>query len=415
MTYDETLERLNGLEGRGWRLGLDRMRAFIDRAGLTPTLDGRNYVHVAGTNGKGTTTAFVESILRHQGRRTGAFYSPYVVDYRERIQAEGRLIEPEALVRLFERLLPVGEAMAETEFGGVTKFEMETAMGLAYWQERDCEWVALEVGLGGRYDATNVVLPRATVVVSIGLDHTAILGDTLEAIAAEKAGIVKPGVPVILGELPPEAEATIVRVARERQAPCWRLGHEIVARGTSRSFEVVTPTGRYVSETPRFGGTPPDNAALAIAACAAAGALPYSTDLSQGVCRAWIPGRDDWRTVEGRKVLFDGAHNPDAARLLARRLGDRPIRLVSNMVAGHEVAGFYEPFRRTAAAVEVAPIGVPRALAVEDAVARIAALGIPAQGHRSVYKAVRAALKHEEQVVVTGSNYLVGAALRLFG
>lgn len=416
MTYDEALAFINGLEGRGWRLGLDRMRAFVERAGLTSALDDRGYVHVAGTNGKGTTTAFVESILRHQGHRTGAFFSPYVVDYRERIQAEGHLIEPEELVATLERLLPVVEAMSATEYGGVSKFELEAAMGFAYWQARECDWVALEVGLGGRLDATNVVTPRVSAIVSIGLDHTAILGDSLEAIAAEKAGIVKPGIPLVVGDMAPEPLGVIEAIARERGAPLWRFGKEFHLLEERESFRIETPVGTFLGQAPRLGGTMVrHNAAVAVAACAAAGTLPRGADVSQGLATAWLPGRFDWRIIGGRRVLFDGAHNAQAGRLLADALGDRPLRLVSNMLAGHEVAPFYEPFRGRAVAVEVAPIGVPRALSVEDAVGQIEALGIPAHGHRSIYKAVRAALKEDEQVVVTGSNYLVGAALKLFG
>ena len=325
------------------------------------------------------------------------------------------MIEPDALVELATRLLPVADGMAETEYGGATKFELETAMGLAYWERMGCEWVALETGLGGRLDATNVVTPRACAITSIGLDHTAILGTCVEEIAREKAGIIKPGVPVVLGELPAAAEAEIVRIAHERGAPVWRRGREYSSRAVGSGFEVVTPVGRYPAETPRLGGLPAPNAELAIAACAAAGALPPSADLSQGVGRAWLPGRWDWRTIGGRRVLFDGAHNADAARLLASRLEGKWLRLVSNMISGHEVAPFYRAFGPLVAGVEVAPIASPRALPTEEAVRQIEALGLPARAHRSVYKAVRAALEEEETVVVTGSNYLVGAALRIFG
>ena len=415
MTYDEALERINGLEGRAWRSGLDRMRELVRLADLGASLNARNYVHIAGTNGKGTTTAFVESILRHQGYRTGAFYSPFVVDYRERIQAEGAMISPEELVFLSERILPVADSMMHSSFGGASKFEVEAAMGLAYWEARDSEWVALEVGLGGRLDATNVIEPKACVIASIGLDHTALLGTTLREIAREKAGIIKPGVPVVLGEMPREAQETIFEIASAQGSPCWSPGRDYSARRTQHGFEVMTPTGRYESENPRLGGFPPVNAELAIAACAAAGALPVKADLSQGVSRAWLPGRWDWREVQGRPVLFDGAHNEDAARLLVRRLGDRPIRLVSNMLSGHEIEAFYRVFLGSAVSVEVAPIQATRALPPAETVDRLESLGMPAKAHRSVYKAVRAALEHDERVVVTGSNYLVGAALRLFG
>jgi dihydrofolate synthase/folylpolyglutamate synthase len=337
------------------------------------------------------------------------------VDYRERIQAEGHLIEQDELVALVERLWPAVEAMDDTPYGGVTKFEIEAALGLAYWQERECEWVALEVGLGGRLDATNVVEPRVCAIVSIGLDHTSVLGHTLEEIASEKAGIIKSGVPVVVGNVSPEALKAIERKAHEVEAPLWLKGREFTTRLSGRKMEIVTPIGSFHSEVPNLGGFPPINADLAVAIGAAGGALPPGTDVSQGLCRAWIPGRFDTRRVEGRNVIFDGAHNPDAARLLASRLGDKPVRLVANMLTGHDPAEFYRAFGDRLKAVEIAPIPVPRALPVEEAASALERMGIPAQGHRSVYKAVRAALDHDEQIVVTGSNYLVGAALRLFG
>lgn len=415
MTFDEALHRLNGLEGRGWRLGLDRMRALVDRAGLSETLDRRGYIHVAGTNGKGTVTAFVESILRHQGWSTGAFYSPYVVDYRERIQADGRMIEKQELAELVERLLPVADAMAETPLGGATKFELEAAMGLAYWEQKRSDWVALEVGLGGRLDATNVVSPKACVIVSIGLDHVAILGDTLEAIAAEKAGIVKPGVPVMVGEMAPEAFAVIERVAEELAAPVWRMGREIQVRSSSSSsFETITPIGAFRTPLPKLGSEfPPHSAPLAVAACAAAGAVRDASAVGEGVDRAWLPGRMDWRRLNGREILLDGAHNEPAARMLRRKLGARPIHLVTNMLGGHEVAGFLEALKECVVRAEVAPIDVPRALSVPAAVAQIEALAIPARGHDTVAQALAAAVEADDGlVVVTGSNYLVGDALR---
>lgn len=417
LTYEQALASIHEREGRPWRSGLDRMRAFVERAGLSKTLDGRGYIHIAGTNGKGTTTAFVESILRHQGWRAGAFFSPYVVDYRERIQAGGGMIAPEELAALVQRLLPVADAMDTTPFGGATKFELEVALGLAYWEERACDWVALEVGLGGRLDATNVVIPRACVITSIGLDHTTILGDTVEAIAAEKAGIIKPGIPVIVGELPPRAFAIIERIAAEQGAPLWKMGDHILLRKERQGWTVEMPSFRLERLRPSLGGEwTPHNMALAIAACVAAGViLEVGDPLLQGVQAAWLPGRHDLREIQGRRVIFDGAHNADAARALRNVLKGPRIVLVTNMLAGHEVEAFYRQFQDRAVQAEVAPIASPRAMTVEEAVARLETVGIPARGHSTTLGALETALASEPDstVVVTGSNYLVGEVLRL--
>ena len=415
MTYDEALDAMNRLETRPWRKGLDRMRELVLRAGLASDLNERGYIHVAGTNGKGTTTAFVESILRHQGHRTGAFYSPYVVDYRERIQAEGKVIEREDLVRLVEAFLPIANGLADTEFGGASKFEVETAMALAYWREKRCDWVALEVGLGGRLDATNVVTPRACAIVSIGLDHTAILGNTVEEIAAEKAGIIKPGIPVVVGEMPRSASDIIEGTARNVGAPVWRIGKEVAYWRKGSAWAVQTPGESFLGLQPTLlGERTAHNMALAIAACHASGALRDGGNVSEAVKSAWLPGRFEVRKIGGREVIFDGAHNHEAAASLRLTLQGRSLRLVSNMIAGHDVARFYQALQPVG--VEVSPINAPRALGVEAAVAAINALGIAAEGHSSVRTAMEAALqKGDATVVVTGSNYLVGEALRGLG
>lgn len=415
MTYEAALDALDGLEGRGWRLGLDRMAALVDRAGLKDAIRERGYVHIAGTNGKGTVTALTESILRHQGWRTGAFYSPYVVDYRERIQAEGRLIAKDDLAKLVAELLPVGDSLADTAFGGATKFELEAAIGFAYWQRKACDWVALEVGLGGRYDATNVVHPKASVIVSIGLDHTSILGETLAEIAGEKAGIIKPGIPVVAGDLPTEAMAVVEAAASANGAPLFRFGREFDVEESSEGITVRLPDRTISGLRPKLTGSKiGHNVAVASMACAVGGALRSDEALAEGIATAWLPGRYDRRTVRGRQVIFDGAHNEAAARALLDGLPPGPLHLVTNMVAGHEVRAFYELFRGRAVAAEVAPIGSPRALSVDAAVEEIQALGIAARGHESVEKALEAALGDPgAQILVTGSNYLVGDALRL--
>ena len=416
VTYDEALTTIHRLEGRPWRAGLDRMREFVERAGLASALAERNYIHVAGTNGKGTTTAFVESILRAQGWRTGAFFSPYVVDYRERVQANGAMIGPHELADLVERLMPAADSMVDSSFGGVTKFELEAALGFAYWQQKACEWVALEVGLGGRLDATNVVEPRACIVTSIGLDHTSILGHTLEEIAAEKAGIIKPHVPVVVGEMPTAERDVIVQIARQREAPLWRIGKEVTIWPNQGTWTVQLPGASIGGLRPTLGGDrTPHNMALAVAALFAAGAIQDSGEaLSNGVRDAWLPGRFERRTVEGREVILDGAHNAEAAVVLLNSIGERPLRLVTGMISGHETEAFYRVFKSVAIGAEVAPIDSPRAMKTETAVAKIAALGIPAREHASVADALRTALaENDATILVTGSNYLVGDALRL--
>jgi len=417
MTYTEALAYISGLETRGWRLGLDRMAAFVRSAGLESAIGGpnRKFVHIAGTNGKGSTTAFAEAMLRAAGYRTGAFFSPFVVDIRERVQFGGELISREDLAAVTAELQPIAEAFTETEFGGISEFEFKTAVGFQYWEKMQAEWVALEVGLGGRLDSTNVVQPAATIIVSIGLDHTHILGDTIEKIAAEKAGIIKPGIPVIVGVMSPSARDVILEIARERGAPAFCFGEEI--RLNDGALEC--PWGTVAGLRPSLPGVhQPHNAALAAAALMSAGVNDLRA-IRAGAETAWLPGRFHRVEFEGRTIILDGAHNPDAASALAETLRrefspETRFHLITNMLTGHDVPAFYQPLTEQIENATVVPIDFFRARSPEDVAQELVQLGIAAQAQTDILAAILATRK-ELPVLVTGSNYLVGAVLLALG
>ena len=423
MTYEEAVDAINGLEQRGWRLGLDRMSAFCSRAGLTDalgTVASPRYIHVAGTNGKGSTTAFLQSLMVEAGFRTGAFFSPYVVDYRERIQFGRELIGKEDLADLTEELLPIGESLADTEFGGATKFEFEAALGFLYWKRKQCDWVALEVGLGGRLDATNVVTPACSVIVSIGLDHVSILGNTVELIAAEKAGIIKPGIPAVMGSLPFDAEAVVRKVAQSNDCRLWCYGKEVRSEWTAEGLSIWTPEqavhGLQLGIEGEIQG---HNAALALAAMNAAGVVLNEETVLEGLLRSTAPGRFQRKSLQGRLVILDGAHNAEAAIVLRKaideKLPDNPIVLVTNMLQGHEPEGFYGPILARIHAAHVVPIDFVRAVP-PDVTADYLRHSVPTQVHPSVAEGMDAAARDAKNgavILVTGSNYLVGEILRL--
>ncbi|HVL39696.1 MAG TPA: hypothetical protein VM328_09940, partial [Fimbriimonadaceae bacterium] len=304
MSYREAVEFISSLQSKGWRLGLDRMQEFARRIGVSDALGapgGPQFIHVAGTNGKGSVTAFLQHMLMAGDWRTGAFFSPYVYNLRERIQFADNLIPEEALVKLTSQLKPLALAMEATELGGPTEFEFKLGLGLLYWKLLECQWVALEVGLGGRLDATNIVSPRCSVIVSIGLDHTQILGSTYARIAREKAGIIKPGVPVVVGELPPEAMDVVQGVAGELESPLLRFGHEFILQSANGAHRVSTARGVYDElRCPLIGLYMPHNMAVAIAALEASGAIRPDTgvsdvaagvsDVAAGVAATKIPG-----------------------------------------------------------------------------------------------------------------------------
>ena len=421
MTYEQALAAIAALEPRGWRLGLDRMQEFINRAGLTDSVGSSNdpkYIHVAGTNGKGSTTAFLQSLLVEAGYRTGAFFSPYVVDPRERVQFGRELIGKQELADLTEELLLVTETFTDSDFGGITEFEFKTAIGFLYWKRKACEWVALEVGLGGRLDATNVVMPRASIIVSIGMDHMNILGDTRAKIAFEKAGIIKPDIPVILGEMADEAKDVILSVSKELRAPVWQYGKEIF--WDAKTSAVETPNGYYPGLAPSLvGPIQTHNLSLAVAALDAAGAITTTEALVIGARSATIPGRFQEVTYQGKTVIFDGAHNPDAAEVLLAALDadDRfeSYVLVTNMLSGHDPSEFYNILKRRVSKVHVVPIDFHRAKSVGDMVTKLAETFDLVKGHPSSTEGLEAAIDstgHHEAVLVTGSFYLVGQLLR---
>jgi dihydrofolate synthase/folylpolyglutamate synthase len=422
LSFDQAVDALQNYPRREWRLGLDRMVAFCHRLGLAGRLGESGspaFVHIAGTNGKGTTTAFAQSLLVSQGYRTGAAYSPYVYDVRERVQINRDLMPLEHFGEWVGRLLEVAETMESDPMGAPTEFEFKTALGFAYWDAQGCDAVALEVGLGGRLDATNVVTPACSVIVSIGMDHMEYLGDTLAKIATEKAGIIKPGRPVVVGPMADEARSAIELIAKERGSELWQFGREIELRPEPGGWTVRTPGGEVRDLQPRIkGAMTPTNMALAVSALYAGGLKHDADALREGVRRAQIPGRFEERTVNGQRWVLDGAHNAPAAAALAAGLlqeGYRDVNLVTGMLTGHDPEHFAENLAPCVGRVFTAPIDWPRTQDAETVAAAWRNLARPVTVCASVEDAVARARAASGDVVATGSFYLlseVDAALR---
>lgn len=408
MTFEEALAAIAALESRGWKLGLERMEEFVRLLGLERAVRERKYVHVAGTNGKGSTTAYVQSILTASGVKTGAFYSPYVIDSRERVQIDGALIPHDEFAALTEHLMALAKPLETSDHGGISEFEFKTGLGFYYWDRHDCPWIALETGLGGRLDSTNVVTPAVSIIVSIGLDHQNILGDTIEKIAWEKAGIIKPGRPVVVGDMPREAKHVIVDRAKELGCENWSFGEEIQLDGDC----LVTPRGRFGRLEPSMQGVwQKHNLALAIAGLQLAEAPITLEGLAKGMRSAWLPGRLQVIERDGKHFVLDGAHNIDSAlalnKTLEEKYGDQKFTLMTNMVDGHELAPFYEPLRGRVRKVIVAPISSPRARPVSETAKNLKELGFETEEAHSIPEAVELA-GGTDPILVTGSFYLVG-------
>lgn len=409
MDFVAAVRFLSALESKGSRYGLERMREFAARIGL-PTGGNPKFIHVAGTNGKGSVTSYIQSILHGQGHRTGGYFSPFVVDIRERIQFGLELISPEDFASTLTELVALAEPLRESEHGYPTEFEFKTAMGLLYWQRKAAEYVALEVGLGGRLDATNIVEPASCAIVSIGMDHMAILGDTLEKIATEKAGILKPGVPAAVGWMAPEALSAIERVAQEKGCELWRVGEEIRVEGDEiafggRHFKGVKPGVLGVHQM--------ENAALALAACHLAGGIREPERALRSIAETRAPGRMECWQYRGVDIILDGAHNGQAAENLARSLPEKAYVLVTNMVSGHDPHDFYAPLLPVVEEAHVAPIDFFRATPTESMSKELQKLSVAkVVEHPTLGDAIEEACESGLPVLVTGSFYLVGEAIR---
>ncbi len=311
----------------GMFLGLDRVHAALGKLG-DPHL-AVPYVHIAGTNGKGSTSAMVASILRAAGLRTGLYTSPHLCRLAERMCIDGEPASDETLADAFERVYAVVDDQA-------TFFEVLTLVAFVLFQSEGVDIGVLEVGLGGRLDATNVITrPLATAITSISFDHTAVLGNTLDAIAREKAGIFKPGVPVVLGPLPSEALSAALEVAANVGAsPVVRVGQEIAATAAGCRAQIVLPSNRNISTNLSLAGAHQlSNAAIAASLSEfAASVFPQILPaIETGLSSAKWPGRLERIECNGVQVLLDCAHNPEGASMLAahvKSLGLSPDRVV---------------------------------------------------------------------------------------
>src|SRR5262245_36365535 len=333
MTYPETLSWLYHLEvSRGWDLKLESVRAALERLG-SPELCFPS-LHVAGTNGKGSTAAIAHAVLSRHGLRAGLFTSPHLSDFRERIRVGDAWITEEAVVELTDE---IRERLSRTGVE-LTFFEVTTVLSFLYFARARIDAAVVEVGLGGRLDATNVLVPRATVVPTIGFDHERYLGSTIASIAAEKAGIFKPGVPAIVGRVDHEAESVLARIAAAQPCPYRLYGREFRTEIAAHGFDYQ---GRRTIRDLRpglAGRFQVDNAAVALAALEDGGWLGGIPDetIRAAVATVRWPGRLEVLR-ERPRVILDGAHNPAGVAALVGELAGltrgRPVHLVFGVLA----------------------------------------------------------------------------------
>lgn len=406
---------LFSLKPRGSKLGLDRMRLLADEIGHPER--GLPVIHVAGTNGKGSVSAMLESILRAAGWRTGLYTSPHLVHLGERVQVDRQPLADTEIAAFVRELDPAADRVASSS-GAEDRpsfFEFMTAMAFLQFARRRCEIGVIEVGLGGQFDATNIVMPEVSVITSIGLDHCEWLGSTIAQIATAKAGIIKAGRPVVLGRMPPEAEQIMRDTAARRAAPVSSV-RDVFGEDVTRC-----PVTNLEGEYQRW------NAATATVAARALAPHWRVTDdaIGRGLKNVVWVGRWDRRRIGGRTVILDASHNPEGAAELDRNLaqlvaetGRRPWVLTG--VLGAERAGpLLASICRHARHVALAVPRQPRACSYEE-LERLIPAEFAAGGGRVGRTTVEAAFPDggrcalggpDDVVVVTGSIYLLGEVM----
>ncbi len=410
--YPAVQDYLFSLKAAGVKFGVDRMRLLTGLIGR-PERDVP-CVHVAGTNGKGSVSAMLESILRASRLRTGLYTSPHLVRLGERVQVNRAMLSEEEIIAYVDELRPVADRIAAE--GGLDDrpsfFEFMTAMALLQFSRRRCDFSVIEVGLGGRLDATNIVEPEVSVITSIGMDHCEMLGNTLSAIASEKAGIIKAGRPVVIGRLPPDAEATARAVAS-------RLGSRVVS--------VREEFGEDVSRYPKTNLEGDYQRWNAATATLVAGLLESRYGVTRGAVDAGLasvdwPGRWQRVTLGGRLAILDASHNPEGAAVLDTNLahfreetGREPVA-VFGALGSMRAGPMLEVLSRHCREIHLVVPHQARASTYEELESLVPA-GFPGFVRRSTVEGLFpgpdtcSAGGPDDVVVVTGSIYLLGEVL----
>ncbi len=409
--YPAVTEWLFAQKAQGAKFGVDRMAALAAELGHPERTVP--YLHVAGTNGKGSVAAMLDAILHAAGWRTGLYTSPHLVQLGERVQVDRASLSPREIADYMTELRPIAERLARIDADAhLSFFEFMTAMAFLQFARKHCDIAVIEVGLGGRLDATNIVTPEVSVITSIAMDHCEILGDTLEAIAAEKAGIIKPGRPVVLGRVPAVAEIEIRRLAAQRGAPIISVTQEF--GDDLERYPHTNLEGDYQ----RWNAA---TATLAVRALAPKWKITASA-IARGLAHVDWPGRWQRVSLGGRLAILDASHNPEGAQVLDSNLahlvaetGRAPI-VITGVLGVARARPLIEVIARHAREIHFVVPQQARACSHAELIALLPA------GYRG--RVVRAGVAElfperdrctaggpDDVIVVTGSIYLLGEVM----
>ncbi len=410
-SFQDSLDYLYGLQRFGIKLGLENIRTLLARLGRPD--QSLAIVHVAGTNGKGSVCAALAEILRQGGQRTGLYTSPHLQTFNERIRIDGHLIADAEVARLTSEIRERADGLA------ATFFEITTALALLHFARQQATWAVLETGMGGRLDATNAVTPRLCLISSLSRDHAAHLGDDLGAIAGEKAGIIKPGIPVICAPQPAAALPVIRAAAAERGAPFFLCGTDFTEVGADGRFSFPALGVDLGGLIPGLAGAHQRvNLALALAGAVllrSQGVALADDALRAGIAAVRWPGRLEWWEGEP-EVLLDGAHNEGGAEALAAYLDSLPgagVRWVVGIKGDKDLDRLLAPLLPRVDTLYCTRPPVETAASPEAIAAAAAAAGRSARVYPTPDAALETALAERrpgELILVAGSLFLVAAA-----
>ncbi|MFP5212528.1 MAG: bifunctional folylpolyglutamate synthase/dihydrofolate synthase [Acidobacteriota bacterium] len=419
-SYRESLDFLFGLQKYGIKFGLNSTESLLAKVG-DPHRKLR-CIHVGGTNGKGSTAAMLSTILRRHGYRVGLYTSPHLVRFTERFRIDDAEVKPERILEVFERLRSVLDEREPPTF-----FEMVTAMAFLYFAEEQVDWAVIEVGMGGRLDATNVIRPQVSVITNVAMDHQEFLGNTLASIAREKAGIIKENVPVVTGVRQPVVQSIMKTVCLKQGAPLYRLGTDFrVRRNPDGSFQYQGLRRRWPSlDVNLVGPHQYSNGGLALATLEVLekeGLLQLDpAAVADGLSHVFWPGRVEI-LEEKPFVVLDGAHNPQGAEALREALRQsfsyRRLHLVMGIMADKDIQGI---FKRLLPMAETVIFTQPKYSRAADA-ENLCRLAEPYIENRYVVSDISAAIAQarlfagpDDLICITGSLYFAGEVKELFG
>ena len=413
MNINEVLDYIHSVCWKGMMPGLERINELLAKMGNPQNT--MKYVHIAGTNGKGSTAAMTASILRKAGYCTGLYTSPYIYQFGERMQVNGELISDEELIAITEYIKPLADSMAESP----TEFELTTAIGFEFFKRRNCDIVVLEVGLGGLLDATNVIsTPEVAVITNIGLDHTDILGHTLEEIAFNKAGIIKENGHAVIYRGTPGVEGVFEKTCAQRNTQLKKADFDSLKLKKHDLFEQVFDCGDYKDiHLPLLGDHQLHNAAVVLAVAETLQEIGWKItreNIYEGIRDVSWPGRFD---IVSRDPLFiiDGGHNPQCLEALVKNiqdyLTDRRVIALTGVLADKDYGDMYKPVMPYIEQFVCVTPPNPRRLMAEELAEHLHGVGATATACETIADGVRKAIDlagNDGVVLCFGSLYTIG-------